>query len=38
MLEGAYKRQVLGLGKTQQAKGEPKLVPGGGEPGVIRGQ
>jgi uncharacterized protein len=38
MLEGAYKKPVLGLGKTQQAKAEPKLVTGRGEPGVIRGQ
>jgi uncharacterized protein len=38
MLEGAYKRPVLGMGKTQMAKQEPKLMPGRGEPGVIRGQ
>lgn len=38
MLEGAYKRPVLGLGKTERARQEPTLVPGTGEPGVIRGQ
>ena len=38
MLEGAYKRPVLGMGKTQLAQHEPKLMPGKGEPGVIRGQ
>ena len=38
MLEGAYKRPVLGLGKTKRARQEPTLMPGTGEPGVIRGQ
>ncbi len=38
MLESSYKRPVLGLGKTKRAALEPKLVPGKGEPGVIRGQ
>ena len=38
MLEGAYKRPVLGLGKTERARREPTLMPGTGELGVIRGQ
>lgn len=39
MLEGAWKRPVLRIGKTQLAKQhQPSLVPGRGEPGVIRGQ
>lgn len=38
MLEGAFKRPVWGVGKSQRFKAEPKLVPGRGEPGVIRGQ
>jgi hypothetical protein len=38
MLESAYKRPVLGLGKTKRAQQGPTLVPGTGEPGVIRGQ
>jgi uncharacterized protein len=38
MLEGAFNRPVLGLGKTRLAAQGPKLVPGRGEPGVIRGQ
>jgi hypothetical protein len=38
MLEGAFKRPVLGLGKTQRGRMEPQLVSGRGEPGVIRGQ
>ena len=38
MLEGSFKRPVLGLGKTARAKSEPKMVRGQGEPGVIRGQ
>lgn len=38
MLEGAWKRPVLRIGKTQLAKHQPSLVPGRGEPGVIRGQ
>jgi len=37
MLEGAYKRPVLGMGKTRRARQEPNLMPGTGEPGVIRG-
>jgi uncharacterized protein len=38
MLESAFHRPVLGLGKTQRAVQMPKLMPGRGEPGVIRGQ
>jgi succinate-acetate transporter protein len=38
MLESAYKRPVLGLGKTKLAQQGPTLMPGTGEPGVIRGQ
>lgn len=38
MLEGAFKRPILPMGKTELAKQEPKLMPGRGEPGVIRGQ
>ena len=38
MLEGAFHRTVLGSGKTERAKHEPSLMPGQGEPGVIRGQ
>lgn len=38
MLESAYKRPVLGLGKTKRASTGPRLMPGTGEPGVIRGQ
>lgn len=38
MLEGAFKRPILGLGKTKHAQLGPSLVPGQGEPGVIRGQ
>jgi uncharacterized protein len=38
MLESAYKRPVLGLGKTKRASAAPRLMPGTGEPGVIRGQ
>lgn len=38
MLKGAYKRPVLGLGKTEPARREPNLMPGTGGPGVIRGQ
>lgn len=38
MLEGAYKRPILPVGKTQLVREEPKLMPGKGEPGVIRGQ
>lgn len=38
MLESAYKRPVLGLRKTKRASAAPRLMPGTGEPGVIRGQ
>jgi len=38
MLESAFHRPILGLGKTQRAVQLPKLMPGRGEPGVIRGQ
>jgi uncharacterized protein len=38
MLEGSFHKVVLATGKTQRARTEPKLVPGQGEPGVIRGQ
>jgi hypothetical protein len=38
MLEGAFQRPILPVGKTQRARMEPKLVPGRGEPGVKRGQ
>ncbi len=38
MLESAFHRPVLGLGKTARAKKAPNLMPGKGEPGVIRGQ
>lgn len=38
MLEGAYKRPILKLGKTMNARQAPTLMPGRGEPGVIRGQ
>jgi len=38
MLEGSFKHPVLGVGKTQRVKREPTLMPGKGEPGVIRGQ
>lgn len=38
MLEGSFGRPILGLGQTKHRKQEPKLVPGKGEPGVIRGQ
>lgn len=37
MLEGAFKRPVLGVGKTERAKSAALLVSGRGEPGVIRG-
>jgi hypothetical protein len=37
MLEGEFKRPVLGVGKPQAAQ-EPLFMPGRGEPGVIRGQ
>ena len=38
MLESAYHRPILGLGKTKRASAAPTLMPGTGEPGVIRGQ
>lgn len=38
MLENAYKRPILKLGKTPAARQAPTLMPGRGEPGVIRGQ
>ena len=38
MLEAAFHHSVLGSGKTALAKSEPKLMPGEGEPGIIRGQ
>lgn len=38
MLEETYKRPILSVGKTKRAKLQPELVPGRGEPGVIRGQ
>lgn len=38
MLQGSFKHPVLGVGKTERARMEPTLVPGRGEPGVIRGQ
>jgi uncharacterized protein len=38
MLEGAYHRPIWSLGKTARAKQGPQLMPGKGEPGVIRGQ
>jgi uncharacterized protein len=37
MLEGAFHRAILGLGKTNRSKSEPSFAPGQGEPGVIRG-
>ncbi len=38
MLEGTFKRPVLSVGKTQRVRQQPTLMPGRGEPGVIRGQ
>lgn len=38
MLEGAFKRSVWGVGKPAKARTEPTVMPGRGEPGVIRGQ
>jgi uncharacterized protein len=38
MLEGSFKHKVWALGKSQSAAAQPTLVPGRGEPGVIRGQ
>lgn len=38
MLESAFHRPVMRLGKTARAKQAPNLMPGKGEPGVIRGQ
>lgn len=37
MLEGAFKHPVWGLGKTERVLREPTLMPGRGEPGVVRG-
>lgn len=38
MLESAYQRPVLPLGKPRAAREAPVVMPGRGEPGVIRGQ
>lgn len=38
MLENAYKRPVLPMGKPRLAREAPVVMPGRGEPGVIRGQ
>lgn len=38
MLEGSFQRPVLAVGKTQLVREQPSVVPGRGEPGVIRGQ
>jgi succinate-acetate transporter protein len=38
MLESAFHRPVMRVGKTARAKQAPNLMPGTGEPGVIRGQ
>jgi uncharacterized protein len=38
MLESAFHRAVMRVGKTDRAKRAPNLMPGKGEPGVIRGQ
>lgn len=38
MLEGAFKHPVLNVGKTERVRQEPLIMPGRGEPGVIRGQ
>ncbi len=38
MLESTFKRPVLSVGKKTPASGAPLMVPGRGEPGVIRGQ
>jgi uncharacterized protein len=38
MLESTYQRTIFRLGKTTQARRQPTLVAGRGEPGVIRGQ
>lgn len=38
MLEGSWKRPILRVGKTEEAQHRPSLMPGRGEPGVIRGQ
>lgn len=38
MLENASNRSVLKVGKTQRVREEPAVMPGRGEPGVIRGQ
>ena len=38
MLESAYHHRVLSVGRTARTAQAPKLMPGMGEPGVIRGQ
>lgn len=38
MLEESFHRPVWPLGKTEAMRQMPELVPGRGEPGVIRGQ
>jgi succinate-acetate transporter protein len=38
MLESAFHHPVMPVGKTARAKHAPNLMPGKGEPGVIRGQ
>jgi hypothetical protein len=38
MLEGAFKRPMWSVGKPAKARTEPTVMPGRGEPGVIRGQ
>lgn len=38
MLESSFNRPILGLGVTARRRQEPKLIPGKGEPGVVRGQ
>lgn len=38
MFEGVSGRAVLPVGMTQKAQQEPAVAPGGGEPGVAKGQ
>jgi len=38
MLENAYRRPVLPLANPREAREAPVVMPGRGEPGVIRGQ
>ncbi|HUN83184.1 MAG TPA: GPR1/FUN34/YaaH family transporter [Terracidiphilus sp.] len=38
MFEGAFKHPVWSVGKPARVRQEPTLMPGRGEPGVIRGQ